>query len=135
MVLSTVGAGEHSAEALALLAALNAEAAENAEARGEDELADGEDDWSAAERAILEMIACAVDRKVDLTAQYARAADEPKLQIKLSGELRLLEANIARLLKQIKTDLPPAPTTTSRKAANAANVRWDRDRNGSGTAS
>jgi len=36
----------------------------------------------------------------------------------------VLEANIARLLKQVKTDLPPEPSTVARKASNAAKVRW-----------
>lgn len=126
-------AGGHTAEALELLAALNAEAAENAEARGEQPLEDGEDDWSAAERMVLEMIACAVDRKVDLTTKY-EATEDAKLRVKLSGELRLLQSHIAQLLKQVKTDLPPAPTQTSRKAQNAANARWDRERRGSGQA-
>lgn len=120
-------AGGHCTEAVALLAALNAEAAENAEARGEPPLAVGEDDWSAAERVVLEMIACAVDRKADLSARYSATQDE-KLRIKLSGELRLLQAHIAQLLKQVKTDLPDPPTRTSRKASDAAKVRW---RNGS----
>lgn len=124
----TVAAGQehsHTPEAVALLAALNAEAAENAEARGDPPLADGQDDWSAAERVVLEMIACAVDRKVDLSARYS-AADDEKLRIKLSGELRLLQGHIAQLLKQVKTDLPDPPTRVSQKASAAAQVRWRR---------
>ena len=131
--MSTTSLGGHCAEALALLAALNAEAAENAEARGEPALADGEDDWSAAERTILEMIADSVDRKVELAGLYG-AAEDVGLKVKLSGELRLLEANVARLLKQINTDLPPEPSLTSQKASDAAKRRWDRDRNGQGPA-
>jgi hypothetical protein len=111
-------------EALRLLAELDAEAAEKAEDRGDPPLEIGETYWSAAERTVLDLVACAVDRKVDLTEQYAATVEDPKLQIKLSGELRLLESTIARLLKQIKTDLPPEPSTTSRKASRAAQTRW-----------
>lgn len=126
----SVAAG-HSSEALQLLAELDAEAAEKAEDRGDPPLEIGETYWSAAERAVLELVACTVDRKVDLSVQYAVARDDPKLQIKLSGELRLLEANIARLLKQVKTDLAPERSTTSRKASSAAQTRWGRHGSGS----
>ena len=118
-----VGSAIHSAEAMALLASLDAEAVENAEARGEIELPA---DWSAAERAVLELIAGAVDRKVDLEARYDAAQDDIKLLLKLSGELRLIEANVARLLKNVNTDVPPEPTTVSRKASAAAKTRWRR---------
>ncbi|MDP7731509.1 hypothetical protein [Mycobacterium sp. TY813] len=116
---------QHSQEALDLLAALAAEAAENAEARGEPPLADGEDDWSAAERAVLEMVACSVDRKVDLSARYL-ATDDEKLRIKIATELRLLQGHIANLLKQVKTDLPEPVTRVSQKARAAAQRRWNR---------
>ncbi|WP_235852812.1 hypothetical protein [Mycobacterium interjectum] len=106
---------------MALLAALDAELAENSEDRG---LA-GDDalSWSAAERAILDLVADAVDRKVDLYARYL-ASDENKVRVKVSTEIRLLEASIARLLKQVKTDLVEAPSRVSQKASAAAHVRW-----------
>jgi hypothetical protein len=51
-----------------LLAGLAAEAAQNTKDRSDSPLADGEDAWSAAERVVLERVACEVDWKVDLGA-------------------------------------------------------------------
>lgn len=117
---------DHSAEALALLASLDAELRENSDDRG----LSGEDalSWSAAERAVLELVADAVDRQVDLRARYL-ASPEDKARVKLSTELRLIETNIARLLKQVKTDLPEPPSRISQKASRAAYVRWQRGTN------
>jgi hypothetical protein len=115
-------AGAHCAEARALLAALDAELKENSEERG---LSDDEAlSWSAAESAVLDMVACAVDRKVDLWARYL-ASDDDKVRVKLSTEIRLLESSIARLLKQVSTDLPEPESRVSQKARAAARVRWD----------
>jgi len=117
----TPGRGCHSAEAVALLAELDAELAENSTARGlVDPLA-----WSAAEQAIRESLAWTVDRMVDLRARY-HASDDDKVRLKISGELRLLETNLARLLKGVSTDLPAQPSIRSRKASRAANARWRR---------
>jgi hypothetical protein len=82
--------------------------------------------WSASERQLLAMIADAVDRRVDLKAQYHQASSdgEPKLLVKVSGELRMLEALAARLLKQISTEAPKAESMRSVKARRAVNVRW-----------
>jgi hypothetical protein len=44
--------------------------------------------WSPSELELLELITAAIDRKVDLQADYA-AADEAKLRVKLSAEIRL----------------------------------------------
>jgi hypothetical protein len=113
--------GAHSAEAMALLKALETEMAENSEDRGlidDDALS-----WSASEQVIVEMVADAVDRKVDLHARYL-ASDEDKIRVKLSTEIRLLEANIAKLLKAVSTDLPTPQSKTSQKAQRAANTRW-----------
>lgn len=87
-------------------------------------------EWSAAERAILDLISADFDRLSDLQDAYATAvkAGEVKLQVKLSTEMRLLEQSTARLLKQVKTDLPAQPSKTSLRAQNAANTRWDRVR-------
>ena len=111
----------HSAEAVALLAELDVELAENSAAHGLIEPLE----WSAAERAIRESIACTVDRQVDLWARY-HASDDDKTRLKLSGELRLLETSLARLLKAVPTDLQAQPTHRSRKASRAANARWRR---------
>ena len=56
-----------------------------------------------------------------------RESTDPKVQCKLSAEARLLEQSIARLLKQIKTDLPAPDGKKTVRARRAANARWDRD--------
>ena len=85
--------------------------------------------WSAAESQLLAMIADAVDRRVDLKVQYRlAAAEEPKLAVKISGELRMLEALAARLLRQISTEAPKAETMRSVKARRAVMTRWDHER-------
>lgn len=83
-------------------------------------------EWSAAERAILALVASNLDRIADLRAAYAEAS-EVKVQIKLSTELRLLEQAAARLLRQVKTDLPEPDSKTTVRARAAARSRWDRD--------
>lgn len=110
-----------SAEAVALLASLDDELKENSEDRGligDDALA-----WSASERLVLDMVADAIDRKVDLYARYL-ASDDDKVRVKLSTEIRLLESSVAKLLKSVSTDLPEPQSKTSRKASAAANARW-----------
>jgi hypothetical protein len=109
----------HTVEATALLDELDAELADSSAERGLLEPLV----WSAAEQAVREAIACTVDRKVDLWNRY-RASDDDKIRVKLSGELRLLETSLARLLKSVSTDLPAAPSLRSEKASRAANKRW-----------
>jgi hypothetical protein len=104
---------------VALLDELDVELADNSAERGELEPLV----WSAAEQAVREAIACTVDRKVDLWARY-HASDDDKMRVKLSGELRLLETSLARLLKSVSTDLPATPSLRSEKASRAANKRW-----------
>lgn len=115
--------GGHCAEALALLDALDAELAENSEDRGL--TGDEAMSWSAAERVVLDMVADAVDRKVDLFARYLGSCDD-KVRVKLSTEVRLLEGSIAKLLRSVSTDLPEPRSNVSRKASHAARVRWSR---------
>jgi hypothetical protein len=84
--------------------------------------------WDATEVEIIGLIMAAIDRKVALSSDYENA-DDAKIRVKLSGELRLTETHIARLLKQIKPAMPPAvatrPTTQrSGKARLAAQARW-----------
>jgi hypothetical protein len=110
---------------LALLAELDAELAEKSAALelvGDDRLY-----WSAAEEAVRELIACTVDRKLDLWRRY-HATDDDKTRVKLSAEQRLLETSLARLLKSVNTDLPieTRPSVRSQKASRAANARWHR---------
>jgi hypothetical protein len=83
--------------------------------------------WTAADRANLDALACNIDRRVDLGRDY-EASTEPKVRVKLSAELRLLENAAARLLREIKTDPPQADSLTTIKARRAANVRWNRAR-------
>jgi hypothetical protein len=82
--------------------------------------------WSAQDRALLALISAAIDRKRDLTADYAEAADA-KTRIKASAELRLLEASIARLLKQVSTEIREPVSRRSQKAQAAAFARWRSD--------
>jgi hypothetical protein len=111
-----------SAEAVAVLAELDAELAENSRELGEPL------DYSAAERVVREMVASEIDRKVWLSEAYNGAGNDVGLRVKLATELRLTEQSVARLLKQINTDLPEPVTPTSRKARQAANTRWQSER-------
>lgn len=83
--------------------------------------------WTAADRAILERISATADHITDLTRDYAATGDDVKLRLKLAGEIRLQDAQLTRLLKQVKTEPPPEPSLRSIKAQRAARVRWDRD--------
>jgi hypothetical protein len=87
--------------------------------------------WTAADRELLTMIADCIDRRVDLAEHYAKAVDV-RSRVKLSAELRLLEASLARLLRQVQTDVPAPESQTTIKAQRAARARWDRERNASG---
>lgn len=83
--------------------------------------------WSADEVALREVIAETIDRKVDLRKRY-EATDDVHAAVKLSSELRLLDATLARVLKQLKPAMPAAPTPRrSQKASQAAKTRWERD--------
>lgn len=117
------GVVEHSGEALSVLAALDAELAAASRRRGLVKPMK----WSAAEATLRDMLANAIDRKVVLHASWMATTDD-HLRVKLSAEIRLLEASVARYLGQIKTDLPADLSTTSSKAQRAANTRWERDR-------
>jgi hypothetical protein len=83
--------------------------------------------WTAQDRVVLDLISAAVDRKVDLADVYAEAADA-KARVKMSAEIRLLEAHVARLIKQVRTDVPQPETMTTIKARRAAQARWERER-------
>lgn len=60
-------------------------------------------DWSAADTAILGQISSILDRKAQLLALY-EGAEDVKMKVKLSGEVRLLEQAAARLALQVKTE-------------------------------
>lgn len=111
----------HCREALRVRRELDGELADAAERTGQDLM------WTAADRIILNLIMATIDRKVDLTRCYA-ATQDTKSRVKVSGELRLVETNLARLIKQVKTDVPAPMSITSLKAQRAAAIRWDRVR-------
>jgi hypothetical protein len=75
-------------EAQRLLAALDADLAEAAKAAGRELV------WSAAERDIIGMIGAAVDRRVELSANY-EACESTATRLKIATELRLTEQAIA----------------------------------------
>jgi hypothetical protein len=113
---------KHNASAEAFLAELDNELAENAAASGQ------ELGWSASEKKVRELIGNGLTRMGDLQSAYDRAGDNPKLLVALSTELRLLEANVSRMLRQVSTE-PPAPQSrVSHQNRRAANIRWARER-------
>jgi len=110
-----------SPEAQALIAALDAELAASAKQAGRDLV------WSAAERDIIGMIGSEVDRRVELAASY-EACESTATKLKIATELRLTEQAIARLYRQVNTEVPAPMSVTSLKAQRAARSRWDRER-------
>ncbi|WP_142281135.1 hypothetical protein [Mycobacterium palustre] len=104
-----------------LLSALDEELAASAKRDGRDLV------WSAAEREVLGMIGDAVDRREELSAAY-EACQTISTRLKIATELRLTEQAIARLFKQISTEVAPPLSVTSLKAQRAANSRWNRER-------
>ncbi len=119
--------GGNSAAARRLIAALDAELAANAAAAGTTL------ECSAAEEAVLQLIADGVDRREELAADYAAAANV-NVKVKLATELRLIEGGVARLFKQVSTAAPGPQSAVSRKASHAANTRWRRYHMGQGGA-
>ncbi|OBJ86537.1 hypothetical protein A5640_06945 [Mycobacterium asiaticum] len=73
------------------------------------------------------MIGAAVDRRAELSAQY-KACETTAMRLRVATELRLLEQSIARLYRQVSTDVPAPQSVTSMKAQRAANARWKRER-------
>ena len=115
------GPAPHSPAARRIRRDLDRELATNAAREG------CELEWTAADKAILERISCTLDRITDLSADYLAVDDDVQLRLKLAGELRLQDAQLARLLKQIRTEPPPLPSLRSQKAQLAAQSRWARD--------
>jgi hypothetical protein len=108
-----------SAEARRVLRDLDKELAASSARQGQNVV------WSAQEQAILGQISSILDRKSDFLVAY-EAAEEITLRLKISAEVRLLEQAAARLVREIKTDIPAPQSHTSRKATQAAKTRWDR---------
>jgi predicted kinase len=124
-VPQAVSSQVRSGDSQRLVAALDAELAESAKAAGKALV------WSAAEADIIGMIAAEVDRRVELSAQYA-ATTKVDVKLKLATEIRLLESSIARLYRQVSTEVAAPMSAVSRKAQHAANSRWNRHRMGEG---
>jgi hypothetical protein len=74
------------------------------------------------------MIGAQIDRRVELSTAFEAADDGSAAQIRIATELRLLEGAIARLYKQVSTDVAPPMSSVSLKAQCAARSRWDRER-------
>jgi hypothetical protein len=129
MVPGRVYAGgmTRSAEAVRVLASLDAELDANSKRTGRD-LA-----WTAAERQLLSLIADHVDRQVELQSMYD-SAEQPRLKLAAATELRLVQSALARLLKQIDADPPEdvPMSVRSLKAQKAAYSRWRRGYQGTG---
>lgn len=114
--------GTHSPEAVALLAQLDEDLAKSSKRSGKTLV------WTTADRQVIDLIASTVDRRADLHRLYAAlAADDIKMRIKLSAELRLIESSLARLMKMVSTEIPAPMSLRSVKAQRAANVRWAKD--------
>lgn len=114
----------HCSQATELLAGLDAELAANGKRRGQVL------SWSAAENELRDQLANLIDRRQVLQRLWAKAeeADDAKIAVKCSVEIRQIGKDVKRLLEAIKTDAPAAKTLTSIKAANASNTRWARER-------
>lgn len=115
-----IGDMAHSREALKIRRELDKQLAETAAAAATTL------DWSAQERAAIDLLLDAIDRKCDLQRDYASAVKSNE-RVKLSGEIRLLEAHANRLLKQINTDVPAPESLRTIKARRAAMVRWNKN--------
>jgi hypothetical protein len=116
----------HTPEAVRLLADLDADLAAASEASGRDL------EWSTAETEAREAIADTVDRRRVVKGLWDEHCDDPKLAVKLSVELRQLDAAVVRLLKEISTEPPQPESLTTIKARRAVNTRWDRERQRNG---
>lgn len=84
--------------------------------------------WTAAEQETRRMLATTIDRRTDVARRYAANRDDPKLAVKLSAELRMLDSTVARLLKAVTVAVPQPESLTTIKARRAVNVRWARER-------
>jgi hypothetical protein len=75
------------------------------------------------------MLACTVDPRADVVAAYeAVDRDDAKNLVRLSAELRMLDAAVARMLKSLKVEVPQPMSPTSLKAQRAVRARWDKEK-------
>jgi hypothetical protein len=82
--------------------------------------------WAATELAVLDMIVSQTDRKVELEKLY-ESTDDASEKVKISAEVRLLDAATERMLRKLNEAMPKPQATGSRrseKARAAANSRW-----------
>lgn len=119
--VTVTAAGGHCAEARQLLDGLDAELKANAARLG------ATLKWTAAERAVLDLIADTIDRRQDLKRLFDEA-EKVSAQLRLSAEMRLLDAQVSRLLKSVSTepDMSGPRSRRSQKASKAALSRWNR---------
>jgi hypothetical protein len=82
--------------------------------------------WTAQEAVTLELIGSTIDRRVDVVKLYDAAVDA-KIKVKLSQEIRLLDAAVVRMLAKVNTETPAPMSLRSVKAQAAARVRWAKD--------
>lgn len=87
--------------------------------------------WSPIKSTLIEQVLDSLDRKAALQEDWA-AADNADARLRISAEIRLLEAHAERVLRRIVIEAPAAPSAprrnVSQKAQAAANARWDRQR-------
>ncbi len=69
-----------------------------------------------------------ISREGYLLDGYAEACESTATKLKIATELRLTEQAIARLYRQVSTDVPAPMSLASQKAQRAANSRWSRER-------
>ena len=119
-IADRLGRMAHSPEARRVRRELDQQLAATAAATGRDLV------WTPQDRVVLALIAPGIDRKCDLQRDYSAAVDS-KTRIKLSAELRLVEASIERFLRRVHTDMPAPMSRRSQKAQAAARIRWSRD--------
>jgi hypothetical protein len=111
---------KHGVVARRVLASLDDELAASGLARGERLT------WSAAEVELLSTLANSIDRRTRIATLWEQA-DDPKVIVKLSTELRQCDTAVMRLLRAIRTDVSGPDSQITVKNRRAANTRWDRE--------
>ena len=98
--------------------------------------------WSPAEQELLDTVEREVNRRAGLEAALADCEDPGSNRaLKIATEVRLIEAQVARLVKALRRDMQKLlatkpseeptnaqPSIVSIKASRAANARWNRER-------
>jgi hypothetical protein len=98
--------------------------------------------WSPGEIELLDTVARDTDRRAALERAHAAYEDiSAPRALKVAQEIRLIEAQTARLVRQLQKEIArllaqkpveekpqPPMSAVSRKAQHAANTRWRRER-------